>query len=147
MKKKLSFILLSGIFLYSCTSNNNVPNVCVLNNTSFSGAYKITSEKVQADSSSPAIENLQNWAPCEADNIFDFSNSGSFSISEGLESCTTPPITRVGTWNLRGDTLGLAYSPRPNVDFIISNFNCTSFQTVDVDSLSGEIRTTTYQRQ
>jgi hypothetical protein len=147
MKLKLSIILISFIILNACTRNNNTNNTCTLNASSFSGAYKITSEKVQADSTSPAVENIQNWEECEVDNIYDFSNSGSFSINEGLVSCTNPPITTVGTWNLSGDTLALSYTPGSNVDILISNFNCTSFKTVDVDSLSGEIRTTTFQKQ
>ncbi len=147
MKQKLSFVLLSLTFLYSCTRDNNTTNSCALNTSSFSGAYKITSEKVQADSSSPAIENLPNWAECEIDNIYDFSNSGSYSISESLVSCTNPPRTRVGTWNLSGDTLGMISSSGLNVDILISSFNCTTFQTVTVDSLTGEISTLTYQRQ
>ena len=147
MKLKLSIILVCFIILNACTRNNNTNNTCTLNASSFSGAYKITSEKVQADSSAPAIENIQNWAECEVDNIFDFSNSGSYSISEGLVSCTNPPRTRVGTWNLNTDTLGMISSSGLNVNYIISNFICTSFQTVDIDSMSGEIRTTTFQRQ
>lgn len=147
MRFKLSIFLVSIIVLNACTRENNTNNTCELNNTSFSGAYKITSEKVQADSSSPAIENIQNWEECEVDNIFDFSNSGSFSINEGLVSCTNPPITSLGTWNLNNDTLGLIFSSGANFDILVSNFNCTSFKTVNVDSLSGEIRTTTFQRQ
>jgi len=147
MKQKLSFVLLSLTFLYSCTRDNNATNTCALNASSFSGAYKITSEKVQADSLSPAIENLPNWAECEIDNIYDFSNSGSFSINEGLIACSNPPRTIVGTWNLSVDTLGLNYAPGTNANVLISNFNCSSFQTVEIDSLTREIRTTTFQRQ
>lgn len=147
MKKKLSIVLLSFTFLYSCKRDNNSINSCTLNSSSFSGAYKITSEKIQADSSSPAIENLTNWAECEVDNIFDFSNGGTYSISEGLVSCTNPPRTRVGTWNLSGDTLGMISSSGLNVEILISNFNCNTFQTVTIDSLTGEISTLTYQRQ
>jgi hypothetical protein len=147
MRFKLTIFLVSVIILNACTRDNNTNNTCVLNNTSFSGAYKITSEKVQADSSSPAIENIQNWAECEVDNIFDFSTSGSFSIIEGLVNCSNPPRTINGFWNLSSDTLGLTYTTGSNIDIIVSNFNCTSFQTVDIDSLSGEIRTTTFQRQ
>lgn len=147
MRLKLSIILASIIILNSCTRDNNTNNTCVLNNSAFSGAYKITSIKIQVDSSSPAIENIQNFEECEVDNIFDFSNSGSFSISEGLIPCTNPPITTTGTWNLSSDTLALSYSPSFNDNIIISNFICTSFQTIVVDSLSGEIITKTYQRQ
>jgi hypothetical protein len=147
MKLKLTIILAGIIILNSCTRDNNTNNTCVLNNSTFSGAYKITSEKVQADSTAPAVENIQNWEECEVDNIFDFSISGSFSINEGPVSCTTPPITTVGNWNLSGDTLALSYSTGSNLNIFITNFNCTSFKTVNIDSLSGEIRTTTFQKQ
>ena len=84
---------------------------------------------------------------CEKDNIYDFTTVGSFSISEGLESCTTPPRTKTGAWNLRGDSLTMAFSNGLILAFPVTNFDCTSFKLISVEASSGEIRTTTYQRQ
>jgi hypothetical protein len=147
MKKVLFYLLATTILSYSCNSSSNQPNICTLNDANLSGVYKIISEKIQSDSSATPIENISNWAECERDNIYNLSLNRTFLFDDGAQACFNPPIHDNGTWALAGDTLKLAYDLGYNDTLIISNFNCTTFQTVNYNPSSGQIRTITYEKQ
>ena len=131
----------------ACNSSSNQPNSCALNIQNLVGSYKIVSEKIQVDSLSAGYENIGNWDDCESDNIYQLEADSTFILDHGVLPCINSILTETGQWSLNTDTLKLYYSPNFIESIIISNFNCSSFQSINKDPLTGEIRTITYEKQ
>lgn len=145
--QKLMFITIVSVAFFSCNSTDVYNNLCVLNTSTLSGTYQIVSEKIQSSPSATPVENISNWTPCERDNLYDLAQQGTFSFTEGANSCTNPPFSRNGNWQLQGDTLVLNFTGGNTERIVVSGFNCYSFDAINRDPVTGEIRTIKYEKQ
>ena len=143
--RKIPFIALVVLFFVSCEKDDNGTSGCQLNSTSFTGTYRVTAIKYKQTPTSPEQDMYSTIysSPCETDNVYIFSNTGSYQYSDAGVVCV-PPDNFTGTWSLSGNTITIDGSNAQ-----VSDFNCNSGFKLVANNVftSGDIFTATYVRQ
>ncbi len=138
MKKTILAAFLLSAVLTSCKKNDKN---CDLNQANFTGAYKTTSVKYKANSSSSEIDIFALSDACEKDDVITFNANGSYIVQDAGIKCS-PPGDDNGTWSLSGSAI--------NIDGEIGTvtyFDCKNATITLAGSAQGELTTLTIVKQ
>jgi hypothetical protein len=127
--KKVTFIVLSAIVLFSCGGDKDEPQPCTTSTTAIAGAYKIISMLYKENASAPETEVFSIWFDaCERDDILTFNTNGTYQDADAGIKCS-PPSDDNGTWALSGNTMTIDTDPTT-----LESFDCKTLVLINTDT-------------
>ena len=126
MKKIIFLTLIAASLATACKKNPT----CETNQTSISGAYKITAATYKASNSSAEIDYFNTLFPdaCDRDNVYTFQTNGTYQIKDAGVVCT-PNGDDNGTWSFASAN-NMIIDGDP---VILESFDCKTLVMVNTD--------------
>jgi len=142
--KKLSALLLAGIFLIACKKENGGNNTCAVNKTNIVGDYKIASVRYKTNATA-AEADYANFPACEKDNVLHIKTGGRYLFEDAGQQCT-PTGEGEGDWILQGNILKMDELDVNDADeAIVETFECNGKMVLlykDYDADNDQLRIT-----
>lgn len=142
--KKLFLVFATAGALVSCKKDAVSTNPsCIVNSTSITGNYKITSIKYKASASATEEDIFTSLPECQKDDTYELKADGSIVMNDAGISCDLPPSPSSGMgWKLESSNTILQLA---DFNYIIQSFDCSTLVVYQTDiNVSGDKTTTTY---
>ncbi len=117
MKSVIAYTLLFMVYLLGCKKSERT---CELNDSNFSGSFKVKSVIYKYSPTDPGTDDFLNWPACRKDDINHFRSDHTVLIEDAGALCF-PSGNGTSTWSLSGNTIVMGSQSGTVISFDCNN--------------------------